>query len=51
MLNVFVVNINKQNGKMALKFNLNVEFHEKWAFKEKNTLTMRNFKCIINISN
>ncbi len=29
MLNLFVVNINKQTEKITLTFNLNVEFNEK----------------------
>lgn len=51
MLNFFIVNINNQTEKITLTFKLNVEINEKWAFKEKNTLTMCIFECIINISN
>ncbi len=51
MLKFFIVNINNQTEKITLTFKLNVEFNEKWAFKEKNPLTMRILDCIINISN
>lgn len=51
MLKFFIVNINNQIGKITITFKLNVEFHEKWAFKEKNPLTMQIFECIINNSN
>ncbi len=51
MLKVFIVNINNQIEKITLTFKLNVEFLEKPTFKEKKSLTMRIFKCIINISN
>lgn len=32
MLNLFVVNINKQTEKISLTFKLNVEINEKWTF-------------------
>ena len=51
MLKVFIVNINKQIEKITLTFKLNVEFLKKLVFKEKKSLTIRKFKCIINISN